>query len=129
MQADLDLAPPPVTAAVVQRQPTMTAAIKLSIQISGRCQKEIRADLDIDPGQWSRIIGGTAHFPHDRLPALMDATGNDIVLDWLAYQRGKDTVLREDEKDRRIRTLTEQVDKQAAEYEAVKQFIRDSGLR
>lgn len=126
MQTALDLRERRVTPDFVRAQRTFTDALRLSIQVSGREQKAIRMDLEIDPGQWSRIMTGNAHFPHDLLLDFMAATGNQIPLEWLAAKRGYGLVLLEDEKDRQIRELREQLDRERVEREAIQKFLRET---
>lgn len=97
--------PQPITPEAIYKQPTATAAIKLSIQVSGRDEKEIYMALDIDKGQWSRIISGNAHFPQDKYEQFMELVGNDVFLIWLAYRRGKGLHDLEDAKDKTIREV------------------------
>lgn len=79
---------PTIDPAIVKAQPSMTAAINLCVNVSGLQDKVIYIDLDIDAGHWSRIRKGDAHFPVDRLNALMDLCGNEIPLQWQAMKRG-----------------------------------------
>lgn len=78
-----------VDLSVVTRQPTLSSAIKLCISMSGfESEKQIYMTLGIDAGHWTRISKGEAHFPQDKLIALMDLCGNEAPLIWLANQRG-----------------------------------------
>jgi len=100
---------------VVAAQPNFTAAINLGISASGLEDKEIYLPLQIDPGHWTRIRQGRAHFPVDRLEQLMMLSGNDIPLRWLALRRGYDLMPREDAKDRQLRELRCKVAEQEQE--------------
>lgn len=74
---------------LVKRQPTLSAAIKLCISLSGfDSEKQIYMTLGIDAGHWTRISKGDAHFPQEKLEALMDLCGNEAPLIWLANRRG-----------------------------------------
>jgi hypothetical protein len=80
-----------VDPALVIAQPTLLGAIKLCISIAGfDVDKQVHKDLDIDAGHWSRIVNGAAHFPVDKLTALMDLCGNEAPLIWLTNARGYD---------------------------------------
>ena len=103
MNAQVELPLEPVDATIVQRQPDFKSAIKLCIQVSGKDQKGIAIDLGIDAAQWSRILGGQAHFPENKLELLMDLCGNDIPLEWLAYRRRKGLHMLETEAQRQLR--------------------------
>lgn len=124
MQAQLDLRERPVTTEVVRSQPTMTAAIKLALQVSQRDEKGVKVDLSIDAGQWTRIFSGQGHFPHDKLHTYMETVGNEIPLEWLAAKRGYGLVLLEDEKDRKIRELQEQLAEKDKRLEHITEFVR-----
>ena len=105
MNAQIELVLPdaPVDAGVIHNQPDMTAAIRLCIQVSGRDQKGICLDLEIDNGHWTRMLNHQAHFPQDKLTALMDLCGNEIPLEWLAYQRRKGLHMLESGAERLLR--------------------------
>ncbi len=75
---------------VIETLQSMGAAIQLAQTVAGLNDQQICAAIQIDPGQWTRIKGGTAHFPHDKFDLFMDACGNEIPLRYLAAKRGKD---------------------------------------
>lgn len=87
--------------ALIVRQPSMSAAIALCIQASGLQESEVCLTLEIDPGHWTRIKKGDAHFPPNKLNPLMDLCGNEIPLRWLAQSRGYGVVLLKSEAERR----------------------------
>jgi len=82
------------------------------------------AGLSIDKAQWSRIRAGQAHFPHDKLIALMDAMGNDIPLAWLAFQRGKGLHLLESEQQRLMREKDDQLADLARENKLMRELLQ-----
>lgn len=86
--------------ALIARQPSMSAAIALCIQASGLQESEVCLTLEIDPGHWTRIKKGDAHFPPNKLNPLMDLCGNEIPLRWLARSRGYGLVLLKSEAER-----------------------------
>lgn len=88
---------------------SMTKAIQMCIDVSGRDEKFVYMDLGIDKGNWSRMMSGQAHFPHEKLEALMDLCGNDIPLQWLAWRRGKGLHLLESEQQRMLRERDERI--------------------
>ena len=100
---------PDIPDVLVAKQPNITAAVNLCINASGLDDKAIYLPLKIDPGHWTRIRHGKAHFPLDQLNHLMDLCGNDIPLRWMNVQRGQRAVPLEDAKDARIRLLDQQV--------------------
>jgi len=103
-----------VDPAIVVVQPTLLSAVKLAVSLAGfEADKEIYGALGIDAGHWSRILRGDAHFPLDKLSALMDLCGNEAPLLWLTHNRGYDIASlrkRETEMERRCRELQEQLD-------------------
>ena len=86
---------------IVVAQKCMSKAIALCVQASGLDDKEIYLSLEIDAGNWSRIVKGDAHFPVNKLCQLMDLCGNEAPLMWLAHARGKGLVLLKTEAERR----------------------------
>lgn len=87
---------------LVSRQPSLSAAVALCISLSGLDDKEIYIPLDIDPGHWTRIKKGEAHFPLDKLNLLMELCGNQAPLLWLAHSNGYGLVLLKSELERRL---------------------------
>jgi len=100
--------------AIVIAQPTLLAAVKLAISVGGfEADKEVYGALGIDAGHWSRIHRGEAHFPLDKLPALMDLCGNEAPLIWLTHRRGYDIASlrrRETETERELRLARERIE-------------------
>lgn len=81
----------PIDHGLVASQPSLLSAIKLCISVAGfDCDKQVYGALDIDAGHWSRIHRGEAHFPTDKLIALMELCGNEAPLMWLLHHRGYD---------------------------------------
>lgn len=86
---------------LVLRQNHLAGAIALCVQVSGLEDKEVYGVLEIDAGHWTRIMKGDAHFPVDKLNALMDLCGNEAPLLWLANSRGYYLKLLQTEAERR----------------------------
>jgi len=108
-QTPLPLEAGPVSEETVRMLSSMAAAIDLCIRASGRDPKTVYMDLEFDKGHWSRILHGQAHYPSGRLVELMELCGNEIPLEWLAWQRGRGTHRLESELERENRELREQV--------------------
>jgi hypothetical protein len=87
---------------LVFRQPTLLAAINLCISASGLEDKEIYMALEIDPGHWTRMRKGDAHFPTNKLDELMDLCGNEAPLEWSANKRGKALITLKSELERKL---------------------------
>lgn len=115
--------------ALVVKQPTLLAAIKLCIASAGfERDKQIAAHLDIDAGHWTRIQNGEAHFPVDKLSALMDLCGNEAPLLWLVNTRGYDAARmprQESAIERENRELREQVEALQAERAVELRLMRE----
>jgi hypothetical protein len=62
-------------------------AIRLSVRCSGYETKEIPLLFGIDGGQWSNILNGKKHFPHERRNEFMDFLGNEILLMYACESR------------------------------------------
>ncbi len=90
---------------LVFRQPSLLAAINLCISASGLEDKEIYMALEIDPGHWTRMRKGDAHFPTNKLDELMDLCGNEAPLEWLANKRGKALVTLKSELERQLEEM------------------------
>lgn len=116
----------PVPVEQIRAQPSMTRALVLAQDASGKQDKAIAIDCGLDPGQWARIKSGQSHFPHDRWETFFEATGNEIPLVWLADRRGYDLVRQQTELERENAALREQVDRMARDLDVVKQIIREA---
>lgn len=66
----------------------LAQAVALAIQLSRLPNEVIAEQLNIDPGHFSRILRGSAHFPIRKLPALMELTKSLAPLQWLADRMG-----------------------------------------
>lgn len=113
--------------AIVQALPNMLAAINLCISAAGRQPKEAYIDLGIDKGHWSKIQGGQNSFPADRLNELCDLMGNDIPLQWRAFQRGKGVHLLESEQQRIIREKDAENEQLKRENALMRDLIQGRG--
>jgi hypothetical protein len=109
----------PVSTAVIYRQPDALSALRLSVQVSGLDEKQIYMPLGVDKAQWSRIMSGQAHFPTNKYELFMDLVGNEILLVWLAYRRGKGLLDLEDAKDKTIRHQAGEIAKLRNEIETL----------
>lgn len=72
----------------IHRQPTLLSAIHLCINVSGLSSSQVASELKIQEAQFSRILTGKAHFPPNKIDALMDLCGNEIPLRWQSLRRG-----------------------------------------
>lgn len=74
----------------VRKLKSESDALAFSVRCSGYEPKEIPLLFGIDAGQWSNILSGKKHFPHDRRNEFMDFVGNEILLMYGCESRGKD---------------------------------------
>lgn len=88
---------------------TMLEAIHLCIQMSrGHKHYALAHALGIDRGHWTRMMQGTAHFPPNKLPDLMEQCGNYAPLQWLAQDMGQEIAI--DQKALRRQQLRAELD-------------------
>lgn len=108
---------------VVFKQPTLTAAVLLMVQVAGfRYEKQFYKPLGIDAGNWTRIKQGEMSFPLDRLMDAMELCRSDIPLLWQAHRRGKGLFDLEDTKDRTIREQAELIQRLQQEFETLEKY-------
>lgn len=107
---------------LIRQQGTLLAAIKLCISMAGfDSDKEVFLPLEIDAGHWSRICKGDAHFPVDKLTALMDLCGNEAPLLWLINARGYEPSslrAKESETETKLRVANETIQRLKLERSA-----------
>lgn len=115
-----------VSDAIIQAQPSFLAAILLAMTVSGREDKQIYSPLEIDHAQWSRIRGGTANFPVNRLDQFMDLVGNDIPLRWLAFKRGFELKPLRSELERRVLELEAQLEREREARSTIVRFVKET---
>ncbi len=86
---------------LIRRQKTAAQAFALAVQSSGLEDSEIGEVLGIDAGYFSRIRNGRATLQADLVGPFCVLVGNNIYLDWLAYQVGCALVQIQTEAERR----------------------------
>lgn len=128
-QAVLDLREPPVTPEAIRELKSVSAAIRLSIHVSGKEDKQIYMALGIDPGHWSRIVNGNSNFPHDRFPDFFKEVRNDVVVEYLAYQCGKGVHRLESELEKENRELREEMARMQRDREIEIKLLKELGGR
>lgn len=93
-----------VPLSLILKQPNLSGAIALCVQLSGLEEKEVYLTLGIDAGHWTRIMKGDAHFPVNKLNDLCDMCGNEAPLQWWANSRGYALMQIETETQRLLRS-------------------------
>lgn len=102
----------PVAPEVVRSCKDMLGAFNLAINVSGLDEKEVYMALDIDPGQWSRMRKGDAHFPLNKLTTFCEVVQNEILLEFFAWSQGKGLHMLESEAQRQLREAQEALSKE-----------------
>ena len=116
----------PQDVADVLRRPTFGQAVAFALDISGKNTQMVCAEMGLDPGNWSRILSGTRHFPVDELAHFQRLVDNPAPLVWLAHHCGFDPFsLRVllTETERRLKAVEEELASARAELEITQRFV------
>lgn len=73
---------------IISQCDTLLDAIHICIQLARLPHKAIAKRLGIDPGHWTRMMQGQAHFPTNKMHQLMEECRNYAPLQWLARNMG-----------------------------------------
>lgn len=111
---------------VIARIPRRLDAIRRAIEWAEMDDCTVGQALGVDKPQWSRILNGQAHFPTERYHQFHQVVGNLLLLRWDALQEGCEIRSLESELERENRELHEQLDRQQAEIDAIKRFLRET---
>lgn len=87
MLAQMD-APGRVREDIISQCDTLLDAIHICIQLSKYTHTTVAKKLGIDPGHWTRMMQGGAHFPTNKIKALMEVCRNYAPLQWLNLHMG-----------------------------------------
>lgn len=81
--------PPPESVAddLIDRLGSLSEAVHLCIYLSRFSNERIARELGIDPGHWTRMMQGRAHFPLNKITALEDLCGNLAPTQYLMAMR------------------------------------------
>ncbi len=82
-------APGRVREDIIAQCDTLLDAIHICIQLSKYTHTTVAKKLGIDPGHWTRMMQGRAHFPTNKIKALMQVCRNMAPLQWLNMQMGQ----------------------------------------
>lgn len=108
----------------IRRQKDALAAWNLSIAESGLDDKLIYLDLGIDAAQFSRMRTGKANYPINRLSQFMDVVGNEILLRYLAWERGYGLVRLQSEVERENEFLKQEKAELEKKVEHFQEFLK-----
>lgn len=98
--------PVPLDDSLIAQCDTLLDAILLCVHMSRIPSTAIAKRLGIDPGHWTRILHGQAHFPTNKMKALMDHCRNLAPLQWQSRAMGVPLVI-DMKEQRRAQLLRE----------------------
>ena len=81
-------APGRVREDIISQCDTFLDAIHICVQLARIPHKAVAKRLGIDPGHWTRMMQGEAHFPTNKINSLMEVCRNYAPLQWLAQSMG-----------------------------------------
>jgi hypothetical protein len=94
---------------LIRVQPNASAAFSLACSASGLSDKEIYTDLGIDQGYFSKIKSGQATLSDDKKPLFSKIVGNNVLLEYIAYQHGYGIVMNKSEAERQLEEAQQQI--------------------
>ena len=108
---------------VVEKLPNVRAAMRLAVQGSHIDQDDIARALEIDPGEFSRMLSSKPskrkrYFPMEKLAEFAWLTDTWVVQQFLARQTGHDL------RAVQVETLEQQVERLRQENHYLKQTAR-----
>lgn len=109
--------------------PNFRRAVRYSMSLADLEPKQIYGPLGKDKSTWSRIESGDMGFPADLILPFQAITNNDAPLLWLVHAAGYDVTSlrrRQDDKDKEIERLREQLAAERAEKEIIAKFVREN---
>jgi hypothetical protein len=113
-----------VSVEIIESCKAFLDAIKLSISISGLEGKQIAGQLNIDAGQWSRILTGDANFPLNKLMDFMELCKNKVPLIWLAVKCGYVLTPMKSEQEVELDAIRAERDKYKEQYDHAIEVIK-----
>lgn len=111
----------PVDPNYLQSLSSFRRVIRYSMSLRDLEPKQVYEHVGKDAAAWSRIENGSISFPADDLPKLIQITGNDAPLRWLALQCGYDLVPLRTDLERQL----EQERAERAEVERENRLLRE----
>lgn len=111
---------------VIRQRSSMREAIRLCAEMAPVNDSVICLELEMDPGQWSRIKSGQAHFPEEKYNQLMDTCGNEVPLRWLALSRGYGLVRLKSAIEIELEEARAVIAEQHQELQTIKRFVRET---
>lgn len=115
-----------VSIEVIRAQRHSGAAFSLACDCSSLEAKEIYMALEIDKGSFSRMKRAEATLPADSVQKFCRIVGNNIYLEWLAYQVGCTLVMIETEAERRKKIAEERAKAAEGDVATLKSLLKES---
>lgn len=107
--------------------PSFRRAVRYSMSLADLEAKQIYEPLGKDKATWSRIESGDMGFPADLILPFQSLVQNSAPLLWLLHQDGWDITSmrkRQDDKDKRIAELEQQLAAERSEKEIIAKFVQ-----
>lgn len=114
-------------AEILRRCKSQRDALRVCVEISGLCPKDIAFQLDIDPGHFSRMINQSddkRHFPQDLVDSLMDICANEIPLRYAALKRGYGLQKLKSKLEEENEALKDQLEEERRKFETITEFMK-----
>lgn len=94
---------------LVERLPTFRAALRYAVGHSGLTQEEIAAALEINSGDFSRMVREPTHdgarlraFPVEKLADFALVTGSKVAQQWVAHRVGDELIPQRETRMQRL---------------------------
>jgi hypothetical protein len=114
-------------AEIMRRCKSARDALRVCIELSGLCPKEVAYHLELDQGHLSRMItasGESRHFPPDLFNKLQDLCGNEVPIRWLTLSRGYGMHRLKSELERENDALRIRLNEQEQRLATITDFIK-----
>lgn len=115
-----------VSIEVIREQRNSGEAFSLACNCSSLEAKEIFMPLNIDKGTFSRMKRAEATLPADSVQKFCHLVGNNIYLEWLAYQVGCTLVMIETEAERRLKIAEARAEAAEGDVATLKSLLKKS---
>ena len=109
--------------------PNLRRVVRYSMSLADLEPKQVYEPLGKDKATWSRIEGGDMGFPADLIMPFQAITKNSALILWLAHQDGWDVTSmrkRQDDKDKRIAELEQQLERERSNNAVIAKFVRET---
>lgn len=112
--------PRPLDLDVLYSKTTFAGALQYVVECGNfEKAKQCFQPLGIDAGNWTRMMDGEASFPQEKEDQLHELCGNEGLLLWRAYRRGKGLYDLQEAKEKRIAELERERDQLRTELDTL----------